>query len=384
MTTPSPAGREFGLGSVPRTMIVRGEGAYLFDRDGRRYVDLGASLGVGNLGHANPRVVAALTEQASQLLHVGSALTTPAREEFVSRLLALMPPGLDRVFLSNSGTEAMETAIKLARSATGRPRTVAMMRGFHGRTMGALSATWRKELREPFEPLLAGFAHIPFNDIGQLQAAVDDSTAAVLIEVVQGEGGVHVATPEFLRAARAACDAHGALLVFDEIQTGMGRTGRRWAFERFGVVPDILALAKSLAGGVPIGATVTSRAVEDRFRGSLHSTFGGNPLACAAGVAALEELVNGRLDERAERLGSHVLARLGPVPSARVREVRGLGLMWGIELRERAVPFLERLKDRGFLASSAGSQVIRLLPPLVIEEEDWQAGLGALAEILGA
>lgn len=383
MTDPLPHPREFGV-SGPRTRFVRGDGAYLFDDTGRRFVDLGASLGVGNLGHSNPAIVTALRKQAEELLHVGSAYTTPAREAFVARLLALMPPTLDRVFLSNSGAEAMETAIKLARSATHRPRTVAMMRGFHGRTLGALSATWRRELREPFEPLLPGFVHVPFNDIARLEEAVDDTTAAVLIEVVQGEGGVHVATPEFLRAARAVSDAHGALLVFDEIQTGMGRTGRRWGFERFGVVPDILALAKSLAGGVPIGATVTSSAVEARFQGTLHSTFGGNALACAAGVAALDELVRGRLEERAERLGRHVHERLGQNPPSRVRDVRGLGLMWGIELRERAIPFLEQLRDRGFLATSAGSQVIRLLPPLTIEENDWVAGLDAIGQILSA
>ena len=385
MTDPAWAPREFGLGATPRTPLVRGDGAYLFDASGRRFVDLGASLGVGNLGHSNPRVVQAIERQARSLLHVGSAWTTPAREEFVQRLLSLMPPTLDRVFLSNSGAEAMETAIKLARSATGRPRTVAMMRGFHGRTMGALSATWRRELREPFEPLLAGFVHVPFNDVGRLREAVDDTTAALLVEVVQGEGGVHVATPEFLRAARRVCDDHGALLVVDEIQTGMGRTGKRWAFERFGVVPDILALAKSLAGGVPIGATVTSHVVESRFRGTLHSTFGGNALACAAGVAALEELVTRRLDERAERLGAHVPKRLGPlVGGDRVRELRGLGLMWGIELKTRAIPCLEGLRDRGFLASSAGAQVIRLLPPLTIPEEEWLAGLDAIAQVVGA
>lgn len=382
MTEDAPGPREFGAPSAARITIVRGEGAYLFDDQGHRFVDLGASLGVGNLGHANPRVAAAIRRQAGQLLHVGSALTTPARDEFVRRLLELMPPPLDRVFLSNSGAEAMETAIKIARSATRRPRMVAMMRGFHGRTMGALSATWRRELREPFEPLLSGFVHAPLNDIARLRDAVDDTTAAVILEVVQGEGGVHVASPEFLTAARDACDAHGALLVFDEIQTGMGRTGRRWAFERSGVVPDILAIAKSLAGGVPIGATLTSRAIEARFQGTLHSTFGGNPLACAAGLAALEELTERRLAERAEALGAHVRERLASVPSARVREIRGVGLMWGIELKERALPYLERLRDRGFLATSAGSQVIRLLPPLVIEEADWFAGLDALNQVL--
>jgi acetylornithine/LysW-gamma-L-lysine aminotransferase len=205
----------------------------------------------------------------------------------------------------------------------------------------------------------------------------------VLLEPVQGEGGVHVATPEFLAAARDRTTATGALLAWDEVQTGMGRTGRLFAFERAGVVPDVLVLAKSLAGGVPIGATVTSEAVRARFRGSHHSTFGGSPLACAAGVAALEVTVRERLWERAERLGAYALDRLGHLPPESVREVRGAGLMIGVELRERVVPYLARLEEKGFLAISAGATVLRLLPPLVIDEEDLRAGLEAIEEVVG-
>ncbi len=373
---------EFGVAGVGRRSIVRGEGAYLWDATGARYVDLGASLGVANLGHSHPRLVEAMRRQVSELVYVGSGYTTPARIEFVDRLLSLLPSSLGRVFLSNSGTEAMENALKIARSSTGRSKFVAMMRGFHGRTMGALSTTWRPELRKPFEPLLPGVTHVPFNDVARLEEAVDPTTDAVILEVVQGEGGVHPATVEFLRAARAVCDRTGALLVLDEVQTGMGRTGRRWAFEHAGIVPDLLALAKSLAGGVPIGATVCSTAVERSFQGTLHSTFGGNPLACAAGVAALDILVDERLDERAARLGAAGLERLRAIDAPRIREVRGLGLMIGIELKERAIPFLERLRARGYLASAAGPEVIRLLPPLVIGEADWGAGLDALAEVL--
>ncbi len=373
---------EFGIAGVPRRTIVRGEGAHVWDSTGRKYVDLGASLGVANHGHSHPRIVEAIRRQAGELVFVSSAYTTRPRIEFVDRLLSLLPSQLNRVFLSNSGAEAMETAIKLARSSTGRSDFVAMMRGFHGRTMGALSATWRSELRRPFEPLVPGFSHVPLNDLAKLEASVSDRTAGVMLELVQGEGGIHVADPEFVRAARSICDAHGAKLIFDEIQTGVGRTGRRWAFERYGVRPDILALAKSLAGGIPIGATVTTTGVESKFQGTLHSTFGGNPLACAAGVAALDVLVDERLDERAERLGNVGLARLRGLANPKIREVRGLGLMIGIELRERATPYLEELRRRGYLASAAGPQVLRLLPPIPISDADWDSALGTIDEVL--
>jgi LysW-gamma-L-lysine/LysW-L-ornithine aminotransferase len=369
--------------SRPGPTIVRGEGASLWDGDGRRYVDLGASHGVGNLGASHPEVVAAMERQARELLYLGTGYDVPVRTRFLERLVGLLPPSLDRVFLSNSGTEAVEAAIKFARGATGRPKVVAAMRGFHGRTFGSLSATWRKEFREPFEPLVPGFVHVPFNDVAALTAAVDETTALVLLEPVQGEGGVHVASGEFLAAARARSAAVGALLGFDEVQTGMGRTGRLFAFERWGVVPDLLVLAKSLAGGVPIGATVTSEEVQRRFRGSHHSTFGGNPLACAAGVAALDVTVREHLWERAERLGTSARERLGHLPPEKVREVRGLGLLLGLELRERVVPYLAALEHRGFLALPAGATVLRLLPPLVIGEDDWRAGLEAIEEVVG-
>jgi len=378
-----PAGAEFGEGARSRRSIVRGSGARLFDADGRSFVDLGATHGAGNLGAADPEVARAIAAQAAELIHLGTGYASPVREAFLERLLGLLPRSFGRVFLSNSGTEAVEAALKIARSATGRPRIVAAMRGFHGRTLGALSATWRKELREPFEPLVPEFVHVPYNDPAALAAAVDDRTAAILLEPVQGEGGIHVATPAYLAAARAAADRHAALLVFDEVQTGIGRTGRMFAFEHAGVVPDVLVLAKSLAGGFPIGATVTSAEIEARFRGSHHSTFGGSPLACAAGLAALEHVTRDRLPERAAALGAVGLERLRRLPAARVREVRGLGLMIGVELRERVAPVLAALEERGFLALNAGATVLRLLPPLVIEERDWTDGLSAIEAVVG-
>jgi LysW-gamma-L-lysine/LysW-L-ornithine aminotransferase len=379
---PSSTSAEFAGSAHARLTLVRAEGATFWDDRGRRFVDLGATHGAGSLGAANPEVAAAVADQARTLLYLGSGYANPVRDRFLEKLLGLLPPSFGKVFLSNSGTEAVEAALKIARGATGRPKVVAAMRGFHGRTLGALSATWRKELREPFEPLVPGFHHVPFNDVAALEAAVDASTGLLLLEPVQGEGGVHVATEEYLRAAREAADRTGALLAFDEVQTGVARTGRMFAFERWGVVPDLLLLAKSLAGGVPIGATITTPEIEARFRGSHHSTFGGNPLACAAGIAALDVTVREKLAERAERLGGIAKQKFATLPPERVREVRGLGLLLGIELREKVAPYLAELEGRGFLAIPAGATVLRLIPPLVISDDDWAAGLEAVTEVV--
>jgi len=373
---------EFASSPKREPTFVRGSMATLWDDAGREYIDCGASFGVGNLGHCNPAIVEAITRQAQELIHVGPSFGTDAKAAFVEKLLSVAPSNLNRVFLSNSGSEAVEAAIKFARAATGRTKIVAAMRGFHGRTMGALSATWRREFREPFEPLVPGFQHVPFNDLEALGKAVDGETAAVILEAVQGEGGVHVASPEYLPAAREACDRAGALLIIDEVQTGMGRTGRLFAVERWGVQPDLLTLAKSLAGGVPIGATLATEEVERGFKGSHTSTFGGNPLACAAGTAAIDYTIRERLPDRAERLGLIGIEAIQRFDSPSVREVRGLGLMIGIELRAKAAPVLQALQDDGVLAIGAGSSVVRLLPPLVITDDQWSRSLDALGRAL--
>jgi len=377
-----PRSVEFACSPKREPTFVRGSMATLWDEDGNEYIDCGASFGVGNLGHCNPAVVEAIQQQARDLIHVGPTFGTKAKAEFTDKLLSIAPTGLGRVFLSNSGSEAVEAALKFARAATGRKTIIAAMRGFHGRTMGALSATWRRDFREPFEPLVPGFEHVPYNDIAALEAAVDEGTAAVILEAVQGEGGVHVATLEYLPAARDVCDRAGALLIIDEIQTGMGRTGRMFAIERWNVKPDIVTLAKSLAGGVPIGATLTTEAVERAFQGSHNSTFGGNPLACAAGTAAIDYAVRERLWARAEKLGAMALVGLRGLKAPSVREVRGLGLMIGIELRGKAAPVLQALQDEGVIAIGGGSSVIRLLPPLVIPEDQWSFALDALGRAL--
>ena len=382
MIVPDVRSLEFACAPKREPTFVRGSMATLWDDEGNEYIDCGASFGVGNVGHCNPAVVEALVAQARDLIHVGPVFGTTAKAAFVEKLRSVAPRNLSRVFLSNSGSEAVEAAIKFARAATGRKNIVAAMRGFHGRTMGALSATWRKDFREPFEPLVPGFVHVPFNDIEALEKAIDGDTAAVILEAVQGEGGVHIASPEYLPAAREACDRAGALLILDEVQTGMGRTGRLFAVERWGVEPDLLTLAKSLAGGVPIGATLATEKVEHAFHGSHNSTFGGNPLACAAGSAAIEYTVKERLWERAERLGHEGIETLRALDLPSVREVRGLGLMIGIELRGKSAPVLQALQEEGILAIGAGSSVVRLLPPLVIPEDQWSFALDALGRVL--
>lgn len=363
--------------------VVRGSGAVLEDEAGRRYIDCAAGIGVASVGHANPRVTRAIARQAERLLTCPDILFNDARATYLERLVAALPDGLDRVFLCNSGTESVEAALKLARYATGRTEIVAAMRGFHGRTMGALSATWEPRYRTPFEPLVPGVRHVRYNDAAALEQAMTEQTAAVLLEVVQGEGGVRVADPEYLRSARRLCDERGALLILDEVQTGFGRTGRLWACEHSGVVPDLLCLAKGIAGGVPMAATCLGPRVPSPLPGLHGSTFGGNPLACAAALATLEELRERRLPDHAAELGDYLLGRLRTVAARAdvVRDVRGLGLMIGIELRERAQPYLERLAERGVLALTAGPHVIRLLPPLVIEREQIDAVAAAIEEV---
>src|SRR5205085_9254985 len=287
--------------------------------------------------------------------------------------------------LCNSGTEAVEGALKFARLATGRTGIVATLRGFHGRTMGALSATWEPHYREPFAPLVPAVSHIRFNDLAAAEEAISEETAAVIIELVQGEGGVHIATEEYVHGLARLCSERGALLIIDEVQTAFGRTGRFLACNHYDLQPDILCLAKSLGGGIPMGAVCLGpRVVESgRIARGVHgSTFGGNPLACAAALATLDILEQEALPERAAMLGEHALERLRAFHSPFVREVRGRGLLIGIELSRRAQPYLEALLERGVLALPAGPNVIRLLPPLVITEDQLEHVLDAVEEVL--
>ena len=375
--------RRYGLEVYPKRdiTIVKGRGAEVWDDEGRRYIDCVAGIGVASVGHANPALADALAGQARTLVTCPGIFYNDVRARLLEKLAAVAPPGLQRGFLCNSGAEAVEAAIKFARLTTGRTGIVSAMRGFHGRTMGALSATYKKEYRELFKPLVPGFSFVPFNNPARLREAVGDDTAAVVIEPVQGEGGIRPASAEYLRAAREICDETGAILVFDEIQTGFCRTGRMFACEHHGVTPDMLCLAKAIAGGVPLGAVLADPRIQ-LPPGKHGTTFGGNPLACAAALAAIRFMEDERLAERAELLGARFRERFERRTPGRVRALRQIGLMIGVELKERCRPYIEALAAKGILTLPAGTTVIRLLPPLVISEAQIDEVVDVLAEVL--
>ncbi|MGY4707616.1 aspartate aminotransferase family protein [Candidatus Bipolaricaulota sp. J31] len=363
--------------------LVRGEGARVWDAEGREYIDCIGGHGVAIVGHANPHVAEAIAAQARRLLVCPGSFCNDVRAELLEELVRIAPPGIERAFLCNSGAEAVEAALKIARLVTGKTRFVAAARGFHGRTLGALSVTWRREYREPYEPLLPGVTFVPYNDAAALEEALaGGDVAGVILEVVQGEGGVVVGEGEYLRAAQSLARAHKALFIVDEVQTGFGRTGRMFACEHHGLEPDLICVAKGIAGGVPMGAVLIHGRL-GRMPPRLHgSTFGGNPLACAAALAAIRFIEEERLPERAAELGAHFLGELRGISSPLIREVRGLGLMVGVELRRRAAPYLAAMAERGVLALSAGATVIRFLPPLVITREELSRVVEVLAEVL--
>ncbi|HHX44110.1 MAG TPA: aspartate aminotransferase family protein [Chloroflexi bacterium] len=364
--------------------IVRGEGARVWDEEGRAYIDCVGGHGVAIVGHCNPAVVAAIQRQAETLITCPEVFYSDVRAKLLERLLSIAPAGLERAYLCNSGTESVEAALKLARLCTGRSEIVAMKRGFHGRTMGALSATWEPKYREPFMPLVPGFTHVTYGDLDALSAAVNDETAAVLLEVVQGEGGVNVGSGDYLRGVQALCAERGALLIVDEVQTGFGRTGKLFACQHHDLRPDLLCLAKGMAGGVPMGAVLIGSRVGELASGVHGSTFGGNPLACAAALAAIDYMLAHDLPGEAAEKGARFMQRLAGIETRLIREVRGLGLMVGIDLRKRVTPYLRALMDEGVLALPAGSTVLRLLPPLVISDDELDTVYRAVEKVLTA
>ncbi len=361
--------------------IVRGQGASLFDADGVEYLDCSSGHGVANLGHAHPKIAEALYKQASTLITLFESFPNDQRAMLMEKITALVP-GLDRVFFCNSGTEAVEAAFKFARISTGRKNFIAAMRAFHGRTYGSLSATFNKKYREGFEPLLPGVSHVSYNNIEALDKAVNEETAAVILEVVQGEGGVYPASAEYIQAARRICDERGALLIVDEIQTGFGRTGKMFAIQHFGVTPDLLTCAKSLAGGVPMGAVLIGHSIKNLVPGVHGSTFGGNPLSCAAANAALDVILGENLSGQAAAKGVYLMEKLKKIQSPNIRDIRGLGLMVGIEMKQKVTPYIKILQERKIIALNAGMTVIRLLPPLVISYEQIDHLVDVLTDVL--
>ncbi len=357
------------------TTLVRGDGAYLWDSEGKRYLDALAGIAVCGLGYGHPAVTEAITRQAHTLLHASNLYLVEPQIKLGEALTRIA--GMDRVFFSNSGAEANEAAIKIARKygqdqGIERPHMITAQRSFHGRTMATLSATGNDKIKQGFAPLVEGFTHVPYNDVAAIEAAATSSTVAVMVEPVQGEGGVNVPAPDYLSKLRALCDARGWLLILDEIQTGNGRTGRYFAYQHTDVLPDLVTTAKGLGNGVPIGACLARGAAAEVFQPGNHgSTFGGNPLACSAALAVVETLRDGVLMKHAEELGERIRQGLEQQlkDCQTVKDIRGMGLMIGIELDQPCGQLVEAGKQQGLLLNVTAGNTIRLLPPLTLSTD---------------
>jgi acetylornithine/N-succinyldiaminopimelate aminotransferase len=376
-------------GCVPLA-FVRGDGAYLYDADGNRYLDFFCGLAVTNVGHGNQRVVSAIKEQADRLTHVSNVFHTESMARLAARLCAHFGDG--RVFFCNSGGEANEAALKLARrwghdQGGGRFEIVSTLNSFHGRTFGGLSATGQEKYHVGFKPLVPGFRIVPYDDVEALDGAVHDETVAILVEPIQGEGGVVMPRGDYLKRVRDLCDRHKILLILDEVQTGMGRTGKLFAWQHSGVKPDVMTLAKALGGGLPIGAMIAkSEIAQSLVPGTHGSTFGGNPVACAAALGVLDALeLDGALDNGA-KIGGYILERLRKFAGScgRIAEVRGLGMMIGIVLKGEAKSAAEACIRDHLLVNATADKVLRLLPPLTLTSEQADAGLAIIERALSA
>ena len=370
-------------------VITKGKGCNLWDIEGKKYMDFVSGIAVCNLGHSHPKVSAALSKQADVLLHVSNLYYTEPQIDLAYRLTE--NSFADRVFFCNSGAEANEAAIKLARKyfkdkgESERYRIVTMEKSFHGRTMATLSATGQDKIKKGFEPLLEGFDHIPFNDIDALRKSIGPSTCAVLLEPIQGEGGVRCPDPDYLKAVRRLCDETGVLLIFDEIQTGMGRTGKFFAYEHFGIEPDIMTLAKALANGLPIGAMLASEEVAEAFGPGAHaSTFGGTPIITAASIQVVKVLLEENLIHHCARMGAYFKERLSGLKSKHesIVDVRGMGLLLGMKLKIEGDTIVNLCMEKGFLINCIQGNILRFIPPLIVEKEEIDALIACLDGIL--
>jgi acetylornithine/LysW-gamma-L-lysine aminotransferase len=365
--------------------IEKGIGSHVWDIDGKEYIDCMGGYGVAIVGHQNKRVVKAIKEQVDKIITVHSSLYNKTREEFLKTLIGLAPKGLTQVHLNNSGAEAIEAAIKFARKFTGKKGMVAMKGSYHGKSLGALSLTFNPKYKKAFEPLVEKVSFASFGDIESLRSTIDEDTAFVILEPIQGESGINVAPNGFLQEVRKLCDEKGILLIFDEIQAGLGRTGRLWACDHWNTAPDILCLAKGIAGGVPMGATlVRPDILASMSKGEHSSTFGGNPLSCAAGIATLQALTQDNLIENSEKMGKLFREGLEKLKEKHsiIREIRGKGLMIGVELKFEVKDVLMNLMKEGVLMLYSGRNILRILPPLVISKEDVAKVLETLDNVL--
>ncbi|MGB6785392.1 MAG: acetylornithine/succinylornithine family transaminase [Nitrosotalea sp.] len=365
--------------------IERGLGAHVWDLDGKEYIDCMGGYGVALVGHCNPRVVKALKAQLDKIITVHSSLYNKTREEFLEKLIKISPPSLSQVYLNNSGTEAIEAAIKFARKFTGKKGMIAMNGSYHGKSFGSLSITFNPKYRKAFEPLLSNVSFTPFGDIEALKSAITPDTGFIILEPIQGESGIHVVPDGFLQEVRKICNERGIVLIFDEIQSGLGRTGKMWASQHWDTAPDIMCLAKGIAGGVPMGATLVRPDILACIgKGEQSSTFGGNPLSCAAGIAAIDALTEDGLVENATKMGKVFREGLERLKEKHkiIREIRGKGLMIGVEMKFEVKDILFDGIANNLLLLYSGKNILRLLPPLVISESDINKALETLDLIL--
>lgn len=362
-------------------VLVKGRGTTVWDSEGKEYLDCTAGVGVANAGHCNPFITAAIKQQLDTLITCYSIFPNDKRALYLQKLVSVAPQGLTRAFLCNSGTESIEAAIKFARASTGKRGIIALMRGFHGKTLGSLGAMWNKEYKDPFLLVDPDFHHVPANNIEKLADAVTDTTAAVIFELVQGEGGVRPLEKAYVIAVKKLCAEKNVLLIVDEVQTGFGRTGKLFCCEHYALTPDILCCAKGIANGLAMGACIVNDKIHVPKK-SHTTTFGGSPLVCSAALATLEYFEKEKLPEKAAALGAYALKKLQNLKNDKIREVRGLGLMLGIELKEPAGPYIQKLMEKGVLALLAGNTVIRLLPPLVISKKELDVVIDTITEVL--
>lgn len=362
-------------------VITKGKNAILTDDKGREYIDCISGNGVANTGHSNEKIVKAISEQAERLITCPGIFYNDRKAELLEKLINIAPSNLKKAFLCNSGTEAVEAALKFARFVTGKTGFICAMKAFHGRTMGSLSAISKPEYREGFGPLVPGFTFVPFNNYEKLEQSVNEDTAGILLEAVQGEGGINIGKEEYFQKVRKLCDERGIILIIDEVQSGFCRTGKMFACEHFGLQPDILCLAKAIAGGIPMGAVLCSDKINIPV-GKHGTTFGGNALACAASIAAIDFMVENKLADQARDKGKYFMENIMNTELKMVREIRQIGLMIGIELRKKPRPYINRLMEEGVLTLPGGMTVLRLLPPLTIEYENIDRVINALKIVL--
>jgi LysW-gamma-L-lysine/LysW-L-ornithine aminotransferase len=376
----APAFKKFPI------VLVRGKGSLVWDSNGKEYIDFMSGIGVAIVGHCNDAVIEAVREQSERLITCHGSFYNDTRAGFMERLVKAAPRGLGKALLTNTGTESVEVAIKLARRHTSRKKIVSMKGAFHGKTYGSLSATWNKKYRDPFGPLLEGFDFAEYGDVQSVSNLVDGDTAAVIAEPIQGETGIIVPPRDYFKQVREICDRKGALLILDEIQSGLGRTGKMWASEHFGVVPDIMTVSKGLGGGLPIGAAVATDEIAGSLKSGEHtSTFAGNPLSCAAGSATLDFIAKNDLPGRAREKGEVLKAGLNKIASGHklVKEVRGMGMMLGMQTRVDILSQLQSAQAKGVIFAYSGRDTFRFLPALVMQEDQISKGLEVLEAIVG-